>query len=146
MISSISSADRWWVISSLSFGNKVIYTTSPTCASVESRKCLEIQPQLTHIIRHFIDCIWTCAGTASSVGAWIVWISDVSCICGDWWATCWGCDDTADSESSCTVSIRTSTLWCALRAGETRSIGGCGAWGCTLLIWKLNNREQGESL
>ena len=146
MISSVSSTYCWWVISSLSFDHKVIDTTSPACTSVESIKCLEIKPQLTHISRHFIDCIWTCAGTANSVGAWIVWISDVSCICRDWCTACWCCDDTADSKSSSTVSIRASTLCCTLRAGVTGPIGGAGTGGCALLVGELDNGEQGESL
>ena len=133
-------------MSSCSRNLKVIHTTSSTGASVEPGHGLEIQPQLANVIWHLLDSVGTCSSTGRCVGTWIVRVSDVGCICGDAGAASWGCDDTAHSESSSTVSIRWATLGCALWAGVTGAIGGGGAGGCALLVGELDNGEQGESL
>ena len=146
VVSCICSTNGWGIMSSCSRNLKVIHTTSSTGASVEPSHGLEIQPQLANVIWHLLDSVGTCSSTGRCVGTWIVGVSDVGCICGDAGAASWGCDDTAHSESSSTVSIRWSSLGCALWAGVTGAIGGGGAGGCALLVGELDNGEQGESL
>ena len=78
MIASVGATNCRGVHSSLSSGGKVIHTTEPTGAGVISTHGLEIQPQLTHILGDFVDSVGACSRTSGSVGAGIVWISDVS--------------------------------------------------------------------
>ena len=76
MIACVGSTDAWGVLSSLSFGSEVVIASSSSCCG-KSRKCLEIQSQLTNIIRNLADGIGTSSSTSSSVGTGIVWVSDI---------------------------------------------------------------------
>ena len=82
MIACIGSTNVWGVLSSLSSCSEGVSTNSICCCG-KSRKCLEIQPQLTHIIRNLADGVGTSPSTGSGVGAGVVWVSDVGGVGGD---------------------------------------------------------------
>lgn len=146
VVSCVSSTNWRGVRSSLSSCSKSVITSSSRWGCCKSWKRLEIQPQLTNVISNFLDGEATRSCTASCVRAWVSRISDVGGVCWDCWSTSGGGDDTADSETCCTVAISRTTLWGALRCCVACSI--CRAWACTctLLVWKLDNREQGKCL
>ena len=146
VVSCVSSTNWRGVWSSLSSCSKSVITSSSRWGCGKSRKRLEIQPQLTNVISNFLDGEATRSCTASSVRAWVSRISDVCRVCWDCRSTCGGGDDAADSETCCTVAISRTTLWGTLRCCVTCSICRAGACTCALLIWKLNNREQGKCL
>ena len=106
VVSCVCSTNGRGIISSCSRDSKVIHSTSSTGASVETSHCLEIQPQLADVILYLLDGVGTCPSTCGGVGAWVVWIPDVGCVCGDAGAASGGGDHTADSKASSTVSIR----------------------------------------
>ena len=82
MIACVSSTDVWGVLSSLSSRREVIIASSSSSCG-KSRKCLEIQSQLTNIIRNLADGIGTSSSASSGVGTGIVWVSDVGGVGGD---------------------------------------------------------------
>ena len=146
MVASVGAANGRGVHSSLSSSSKVIHTTESTGAGVVTSHCLEVQPQLTHIITDLVDSVGACARTAGGVRAGVAGIPDVGGVGGDDAATGGAVDDAADTKASSTVSIRAASLGCALGAGVTRAIGGGGAGRSALLVRELDDGEQGEAL
>ena len=146
MVASVGATNGRGVHSSLSSCSKVIHTTESTGAGVVTSHRLEIQPQLTHVITDLVDSVGACARTAGGVRAGIAGIPDVGGVGGDDAATGGAVDHTADTKTSSTVTIRATSLGCALRAGVARAIGGGGAGRSALLVRELDDGEQGEAL
>ena len=94
MVASVGAANGRGVHSSLSSRSKVIHTTESTGAGVVTSHCLEIQPQLTHVITDLVDSVGACARTAGGVRAGVAGIPDVGGVGGDGGAACGGGDYT----------------------------------------------------
>jgi len=145
VIACVSSTDAWGVLSSLSSRSEVIIASSSSSCG-KSRKCLEIQSQLTNIIRNLADGIGASSSASSGVGTGIVRVSDVGGVGGDGGTAGGGGNHTANSKASSTITISTATLGCTFRACVAGSICGCGAGSCTLLVGKLHDGKQGKCL
>jgi len=147
VVSSVGSTDAGRILPSLPLDSHVVNAGTVGSAGViqdEARECLEVQSELTHIIRCLGDGVLAGAGAGGGVGAGVARVPDVGGVVGDAGSTGAGVDHTADSESSGTVSISTSSLGRALRAGVAGAIGGGGTGTSALLIGELNDGEQGK--
>ena len=121
-------------------------TKPGSCGGGKSGECLEVQPQLTDVIRHFLESVGAGGSTGGSVAAGVSRVPDVGGVGGDGGATCGGVDDTTHPEPCSTVTIGTAALGRTLGAGVAGPVGRRGACSCTLLVGELDDGEQREGL
>ena len=63
-------------------------TKPGSCRGGKSGECLEVQPQLTDVIRHFLESVGAGGSTGGSVAAGVSRVPDVGGVGGDGGATC----------------------------------------------------------
>ena len=80
----------------------------------EPGECLEVQPELTYVIRDLVEGVGAGGGTGCRVAAGVARVPDVGGVGGDGRATGGAVEHTADSKPSSTVAITTSSLRSAL--------------------------------
>ena len=146
VISSVCATDGGRVHSSLSSHGQRVVTIPSSGGGREPGECLEVQPELTDVVRDLVEGVGAGGGTGGRVAAGVARVPDVGGVGGDGGATGGGVDHTADTEPSSAVPISTAALSGALRAGVAGPVGGGGARPCALLVGELDDGEQRESL
>ena len=97
MVSSVGSTDAGRILPSLPLDSHVVNAGTVGSAGViqdEARECLEVQSELTHIIRCLGDGVLAGAGAGGGVGAGVARIPDVGGVVGDAGSTGAGIDHT----------------------------------------------------
>ena len=103
-------------------------------------------PQLTDIVRDFVDGEDTCSPSGGGVGAGVARVPDVRGVGGDGGPAGGGGDDAAHSEARGTSAGGRPASAAALGGGVAGPVGGGGAGADTLVIGELDHAEQGELL
>ena len=88
MIACVGATDRWGVHACLSSHSHGVIARPCSCRGGEPRECLEVQPQLTDVIRHFLESVGAGGSTGGSVAAGVSRVPDVGGVGGDGGATC----------------------------------------------------------
>ena len=88
MIACVGPTDRWRVHTRLSSHCESVMTKPGSCRGGKSGECLEVQPQLTDVIRHFLESVGAGGSTGGSVAAGVSRVPDVGGVGGDGGATC----------------------------------------------------------
>ena len=94
MVSCICSTYCWRILPSLTRGSKAVRARASRSGCHKPRECFKVQSQLTDIWRHLVDGEGAGACGGGSVGAGVVWVSDVCGVCWDGGATGWGVNNT----------------------------------------------------
>ena len=97
MVSSVGSTDAGRILPSLPLDSHVVNAGTIGSAGViqdEARECLEVQSELTHIIRCLGDGVLAGAGAGGGVGAGVARVPDVGGVVGDAGSTGAGVDHT----------------------------------------------------
>ena len=110
VIACVSSTDRWGIHSCLASHCQGVVTRPGSCGGDKPRERLEVQSELTDIIRDLADTEGTTASTAGGVAAGVARVPDVGGVGGDGGATGASVDHTADTKPGSTVAISTSSL------------------------------------
>ena len=106
------------------------------------RECLEVQPQLTDVIRHLAEGEGAGGSTGCSEAAGVARVPDVCRVRRYGGPAGRGGDDAADAKACSTVTVSAASSGAALRAGVARPIGGARARACALLVGELDDREE----
>ena len=146
MIARVGPADSWGVHAGLSSHCQFVIAVPCSGGGGKPGEGLEVQPQLTDVIRHLAEGVGAGGSTGGGVAAGVVRVPDVGGVGGDGGATCGGVDDTTHPEPCSTVTIGTATLGRTLGAGVAGPVGRRGACSCTLLVGELDDGEQREGL
>ena len=113
-----------------------------SCRGGESRECLEVQPQLTDVVRDLAEGVGAGGGTGGCVAAGVARVPDVGDVGGDRGPT-GGCRaDAADTEASRTGATGRATPAGAFRGGVAGPSRGGVATAGALIIGKLDYVEQ----
>ena len=146
MIARVGATDSGRVHACLSSHSQFVIAISCSGGGGKPREGLEVQPQLTDVVRHLAEGVGAGGSTGGGVAAGVVRVPDVGGVGGDGGATCGGVDDTTHPEPCSTVTIGTATLGRTLGAGVAGPVGRRGACSCTLLVGELDDGEQREGL
>ena len=146
MIACVGATDGWGVHACLSSHSHGVIARPCSCRGGEPRECLEVQPQLTDVIRHFLYSIRTCRCTSGSVAAGVSRVPDVGVVGGDRGTTGGGRDHTADTEPSSAAPTGGPRPAGALRGGVAGPCRRGGAAAGAVVIGELDHAEQRELL
>ena len=127
MIACVCATDGGRVHACLPSHSEGVIAVSSGGRGGEPGECLEIQPELTDIIRLLAEGVGAGGGTGGRVAAGVARVPDVGGVGGDGRATGGGVDHTAHSEPSGAVTVSTSSFSRTLRAGIAGPVGGGGA-------------------
>ena len=139
MIACVGATDRGRVHACLSSHSQGVVAVSCSGGGGKSREGLEVQPQLTDVIRHLAEGVGAGGGAGGGVAAGVSRVPDVGGVGGDGGATRGAVDDTTHSEARGTVTVSTAALGRALRAGVAGPVGGAGAGSGALLVGELDD-------
>ena len=110
MIACVCTTDGGRVHACLSSHGQLVRTGPDGGGSHEPSECLEVQPELTDVVRDLVEGVGAGRGTGGRVAAGVARVPDVGGVGGDGGATSGGVDHTADSKPSSTVTISASSL------------------------------------
>ena len=133
MIARVGATDSGRVHACLSSHSQFVIAISCSGGGGKPGEGLEVQPQLTDVIRHLAEGVCAGGSTGGGVAAGVVRVPDVGGVGGDGGTTGGAVDHTADTEASSTVTISTASLGRALRAGVAGAVGGARAVSSALL-------------
>ena len=146
MISRVGATDIGRVHACLPSHSQGVVAVSCSGGGGKPRECLEVQPQLTDVVRHLAEGVGAGGGAGGGVAAGVARVPDVGGVGGDGGATRGAVDDTTHSEARGTVTVSTAALGRALRAGVAGPVGRAGAGSGALLVGELDDGEQGKCL
>jgi len=149
MVTSVSPADSGWVNSTITHSSESICAgpnARSDCVHRVPSERLEVKPQLTDVVRAFVDIEDTCSSAGRRVCAGVARVPDVRRVGGDGGATGRGRYDTADSEACSTGARGGAPFGSALRRGVARAVGAGGAAADTLVIGELDHAEHAQLL
>ena len=142
MIACVGATDRGRVHACLSSHSQFVVAVSCSGGGGKPRECLEVQPQLTDVIRHLAEGEGAGGSTGCSEAAGVARVPDVCRVRRYGGPAGRGGDDAADAKACSTVTVSAASSGAALRAGVARPIGGARARACALLVGELDDREE----